>query len=84
VRPAYNGTAETDILVVFAGMLRFIQVLYVLIIRTPDHAYCKLLPLNTGFYYAQVPCKTGSTVHAYDTPFPDWTKTFYRIRSVLF
>jgi hypothetical protein len=54
--PACNGTA---------GRLRFIQVLEVRIVGTPDPRYCKSLPLNTSFCCAAVPLRQVYCVRMY-------------------
>jgi hypothetical protein len=46
-----------------AGRFRLIQVLDLWIQQTPDPRNSKSFPLKTGFFYAQVPFKTGSTVY---------------------
>lgn len=62
VKPAYNGTA-TDEFFSVAGRFHSIKAIEIWILGTPDIRKFKSFPLKTGFYYAQIPMKTGLSLY---------------------
>lgn len=61
LKPAYNETVN-DRNFSFERRRRFIRVLKIWSLATPDSLDCKTFPVNTSFPYVQVPFKTDLNV----------------------